>query len=569
MWSRIVRFQDANLVIAAAIVLMAAPAALRAEDAADHLTSANAHLDQREYDKAIEDCDKAIDLDAESAEAYITRARAWAAKREYPKAVADCDEAISISPGLAAAYVARANAFMDNDDGVRRIADREKALADCNKALGIDPKSVAAFTARGRAWIYKHECDKAIADCDKALSLDPKSAETYDVRGNAWSDKRDFGKALSDLNQAVALNPKLAKAFFDRAWVFNWKGEDDNAAADFRRALAITPDDWNTLNNLGVQYWKLAQKQERLAAAAVAAGDLETAKSCRQKSVALKNDAKAQWIHGIKVSPKASDIHSNLGYAYSEAWVQADSPNEAKHYLDLAEHHLRAAVELKDISPRPHNNLGRVLLRQGQVQEIAANAAEIKSKTEPAEAAKVEQFRADAKAKLDEAIKQFEKAVQLDPSLLEARLNLGEVFTWRKEYDKAEAQYQAIGKFEVTLKTNPNNPDELANFSQAHFGLARIAVARKDSDEAIRHLERAVEVNPSNLPALRLLAVQQYQIHAYPAGEKSRAAWLAKMPVAARQQAAVQFVNQLDDAGFHEAAEEVRKAAKNAEPKSR
>jgi tetratricopeptide (TPR) repeat protein len=135
-----------------------------------------------------------------------------------------------------------------------------------------------------------------------------------------------------------------------------------------------------------------------------------------------------------------------------------------------------------------------------------------------------------------------------------------------REFDKAEAQYQAIGKYEPMIESIKGDPDTLANFSQAHFGLARIAIARKDIDEAIKHLQRAVEVNPGNLMALQLLAVQQYQTHDYREGEKSLMAWLAKMPPAARAKAAEQFAKQLDDSGHHEAAEQARKAAKaNAE----
>ena len=84
--------------------------------------------------------------------------------------------------------------------------------------------------------------------------------------------------------------------------------------------------------------------------------------------------------------------------------------------------------ELKPISPRPRNNLGRVLLRRSQQCEAEAREAEAKGKTDPAEAAKAKQLKDEAKTKLDAAIDQFEEAVELDPSLLEARLNLGEVY---------------------------------------------------------------------------------------------------------------------------------------------
>jgi glycosyltransferase involved in cell wall biosynthesis len=82
-----------------------------------------------------------------------------------------------------------------------------------------------------------------------------------------------------------------------RGLVWSDKGEHDKAPADWEKALAITPNDWKLLNNLGVGFWQRAQEQDSLAAKAEAAGDLEAAKACRQKSAALKDDAKAKRIH--------------------------------------------------------------------------------------------------------------------------------------------------------------------------------------------------------------------------------------------------------------------------------
>ena len=62
-----------------AIAFLAVPTALRAEDAAEHVARAKAHLEKRAYDKAIAECDRAIELDFASAEAYSTRtAPGWA-----------------------------------------------------------------------------------------------------------------------------------------------------------------------------------------------------------------------------------------------------------------------------------------------------------------------------------------------------------------------------------------------------------------------------------------------------------------------------------------------------------
>ncbi len=153
--------------------------------------------------------------------------------------------------------------------------------------------------------------------------------------------------------------------------------------------------------------------------------------------------------------PTSADICSNLGYAYSEA-------NDLEH----AELYLKQAVDLRPNSPRPHNNLGRVLLRRSQERDAAGRDAAAKAKTDPGAATKAASLHKDARSLLDRAIEQFEKAVELDPSLFEARMSLGTVYYQLNDLGKAEAQYCAILKLQPqTVK----GMDDKANFSQAYF----------------------------------------------------------------------------------------------------
>ncbi len=271
-----------------------------------------------------------------------------------------------------------------------------------------------------------------------------------------------------------------------------------------------------------------------------------------------KDKAKKSWIHGITSRPTATDIHSNLGYAYSEAASQTTDPAESKRFLDLAEHHLGEATRLKDISPRPHNNLGRVLLRRSQQSELEANAAEAKGKTDPAEAAKVKPLRELQKLKLDQAIDQFERSVQLDPSLLEAHLNLGEVYTQlgandKAMYDKATQHYAKI----LSFFAPDVDRDALANFSQAYFGLGRIALAQGNFEEAVKYMKQAIAVKSDNMPAIDRLAQELFLHGDYRDGEQVIRLWLSKLPAPphpARRQLAEQFGKRFESNGKHEQA---------------
>ncbi len=325
-------------------------------------------------------------------------------------------------------------------------------------------------------------------------------------------------------------------------------------------ALDVEPDNWNMLNNHGVYLWKEAQKREAKRNELLTEGKTQEAQDYEKEVLYYKDAAKKSWIHGITSRPTATDIHSNLGYAYSEAASQTSDPAESKKFLDLAEHHLGEAVRLKDISPRPHNNLGRVLLRRSQQAELEASAAEAKGKTDPAEAAKVKPLRELAKLKLDQAIEQFERSVQLDPSLLEAHLNLGEVYTQlgandKAMYDKAAKHYASILAFYTPGSVVDR--DALANFSQAYFGLGRIALAQGKYEEAVKAFKEAIAVNPNNMLAIDRLAQELFLHGDYRDGGQVLRLWLSKLPAPpapARRQLAEQFGKRFEGSGKHEQA---------------
>ena len=58
-----------------------------------------AYGDKREYDRAIEDFDRAITLDPNAAVAFNNRCFARATVNQFQKAVADCNESLRLQPG--------------------------------------------------------------------------------------------------------------------------------------------------------------------------------------------------------------------------------------------------------------------------------------------------------------------------------------------------------------------------------------------------------------------------------------------------------------------------------------
>ena len=92
--------------------------------------------------------------------------------QQYDKAITDYNKAIELDPKYAMAYNNRGFAYGKLQQHDRAITD--KAITDCTKAIELDPKLASAYSTRGNAYLYHEQHDKAMTDCNKAIELDPK-----------------------------------------------------------------------------------------------------------------------------------------------------------------------------------------------------------------------------------------------------------------------------------------------------------------------------------------------------------------------------------------------------------
>jgi len=104
---------------------------------------------RQEYQKAIDDCSKAIELDPKNADAYNNRGNAYASLGEYQKAIDDCSKAIELDPKNADAYNNRGNAYVLQEFPTAACGDfyqaginnTTKALICIDRMKKVDPSS--------------------------------------------------------------------------------------------------------------------------------------------------------------------------------------------------------------------------------------------------------------------------------------------------------------------------------------------------------------------------------------------------------------------------------------------
>jgi tetratricopeptide (TPR) repeat protein len=91
---------------------------------------ASTYLSDGQYDLAISECTRAIQLDPNLYIAYINRASAYGLKEQYDLVIGDCSAAIQLEPDLPLAYLSRGLAY-------RSLGRQAAALSDLQKLLTL------------------------------------------------------------------------------------------------------------------------------------------------------------------------------------------------------------------------------------------------------------------------------------------------------------------------------------------------------------------------------------------------------------------------------------------------
>ena len=167
------------------------------------------------YRDAIAPYKKAIGLGNRQPEIYVAYNNlgwCWCNLNEYDLAIANCTKAIDLNPNYTLAYNNRSYAWAGKHE-------YDMAIADCNRAIVIDPNDAKAYINRGNAWNGKHEYEKALADSNRAIVIDPNNAKAHNNRGMAWGGKHEYGKAIADFNRAIVLDPDDFDAYTSLAWL--------------------------------------------------------------------------------------------------------------------------------------------------------------------------------------------------------------------------------------------------------------------------------------------------------------------------------------------------------------
>jgi len=240
-----------------------------------------AYKERGEFENAVLDLNRLLELFPDSFRAYNSRGSIFAAKGEHAKAIIDFNRAIDLNPKDGDAYnnlglvllekkeldsaiynFKRAielnsnatNAYVNLGIALKSKEDPDKALDYFKQALSLNPSDINAYNNRGLLLKDKGELNLALSDFSRAISLGKDQPAGYINRGATYRDMGELDKALNDLNTAIELNSANHAAYNNRGLIWKSGGEFEKAIKDYGQAIALKPDNADAYTNRGVAY---------------------------------------------------------------------------------------------------------------------------------------------------------------------------------------------------------------------------------------------------------------------------------------------------------------------------
>ncbi len=192
-------------------------------------------LERSEFEDAIQDFSRALELEPTNADALSNRGLAYVWTDAFDDAAKDLDAAEKLAPRHIVAASARG--LMAERQGFSK-----QAIAAYSKALDIQPDN--AFVLGHRALVHAsagHSAE-ALADAAQTLSLNPQWVEMRILRARIFRETGRETEGVAEAAAAVAVNPGDAGAYTAAGRIYGMLGMKDEALRAFDRAIEIKPD---------------------------------------------------------------------------------------------------------------------------------------------------------------------------------------------------------------------------------------------------------------------------------------------------------------------------------------
>ena len=225
------------------------------ESAVNYFNIAYSFGEKKEHVKAIENYNKAIELNPNYEEAWFNKGFELGKLERHEEAIAYFDKAIELNPTDEEAWFSKGNELGD-------LEKHEEAIECYDKAIELNPNYEEAWFGKGYTLgdLEKHK--EAIECYDKAIELNPNYEEAWFGKGYTLGDLEKHKEAIECYDKAIELNPNDEEAWYNKGNTLDDLEKQEEAIECYDKAIELNPNYALAWFNKGVMLEKLGHKGE-------------------------------------------------------------------------------------------------------------------------------------------------------------------------------------------------------------------------------------------------------------------------------------------------------------------
>ena len=330
----------------------------------------------KNYDRALQAYEKALEIRPEYAEAWQGKGDVLQALQQYQEALESYEKAIQIQPNNWQAWLGRAQVF-------NRLGKSQEALEALQEAVTIKPNAAEAWQEIVQLQIRLKQYSNAISASDRLLKLEPDNSLAWYQRGWAAQNLREYQDAIKSYDEAVKIKPDLSSAWYQKGNILMNLQEYKKAIESYEKAVQFQPNLYQAWYSQGIALSKLGRNEE-----------------------------------AINAYSEATQVKSN----YAEAWYQKGwTLHQLKRY-DEAISAYETAIRLRPSDYQSHYNKGNVLYNLGNYEQaIAAYKQTVALKKDYYQAWNSQGNAFMQLKQYQEAINAYDRALRYQPDYKQAK----------------------------------------------------------------------------------------------------------------------------------------------------
>jgi tetratricopeptide (TPR) repeat protein len=222
----------------------------KASVAADPVHTA---LNQGRADEALTTLDSTLAQNASDAEAHNLRCRVYYQEEQWDRAITDCEAAVQLEPNNSSYHLWLGRAYGQKAAHIPRVTAlgvAHKVAEEFQEAVRLDPASVDALSDLGE---FDAEAPKMVGGGDsRAEALVPQlralsPSAALDLQARIAESHHDYTAAESFYKEAIGLSTYPAQAWMDLASFYRRRGRLDNMTAAAHTGASLDTDHGSAL----------------------------------------------------------------------------------------------------------------------------------------------------------------------------------------------------------------------------------------------------------------------------------------------------------------------------------